>query len=156
MNDAEREAFDALVEEAIEQLPDHVRELLEEVPVVVLDRPTAEMLRDLGMDPNDETEADELCGLHTGTANTERSVERADLPSNIHLFRNGIISLAQDQLREDAAEAGGAEPDLTWHGPNANPDAEDAVFQEIWVTLLHEIGHEFGLDEDDLERLGYD
>lgn len=156
MTDPERDAFDALVEEAIEQLPDHIRDLLEEVPVVVLDRPTPDMLRDLGMDPKDQAEADELCGLHTGTANTERSVERDDLPSNIHLFRVGIISLALDLLREDTAEAGTAEPDLTWHGPDANPDAEDAVFQEIWVTLLHEIGHQFGLDEDDLERLGYD
>jgi predicted Zn-dependent protease with MMP-like domain len=32
---------------------------------------------------------------------------------------------------------------------------EDAVREEILVTLLHEMGHHFGLDEDDLERLGY-
>jgi predicted Zn-dependent protease with MMP-like domain len=29
------------------------------------------------------------------------------------------------------------------------------VRHEIRVTLLHELGHHFGLDEDDLERLGY-
>jgi len=29
------------------------------------------------------------------------------------------------------------------------------VREEIIITLLHEIGHQFGLDEDDLERLGY-
>ena len=29
------------------------------------------------------------------------------------------------------------------------------VLREIRITLLHEIGHHFGLDEGDLERLGY-
>lgn len=33
---------------------------------------------------------------------------------------------------------------------------EEAVREEIRVTLLHEIGHHFGLDEDDLADLGYD
>ena len=33
------------------------------------------------------------------------------------------------------------------------PD-EDALREEIEVTILHEIGHFFGLDEDDMERLG--
>lgn len=135
MNDRERARFDALMEEAIENLPPSLRELIEEVPVIVLDRPTPEMLRSLGIPPDDTTAASELCGLHTGTALTERSVTRDDLPSDIHLFREGIIDLA-----------GGFEGD----------GADDAVYEEIMVTLLHEIGHHFGLDEDDLERLGYD
>ncbi len=33
------------------------------------------------------------------------------------------------------------------------PD-EDALREEIEVTILHEIGHFFGLDEQDMERLG--
>jgi len=33
------------------------------------------------------------------------------------------------------------------------PD-EDALREEIEVTILHEIGHFFGLDEEDMERLG--
>jgi predicted Zn-dependent protease with MMP-like domain len=32
---------------------------------------------------------------------------------------------------------------------------EDRVREEIRITVLHEIGHHFGLDEDDLDRLGY-
>ena len=31
-----------------------------------------------------------------------------------------------------------------------NPNAE-----EVKRTVLHEVGHHFGMDEDDLERLGY-
>ncbi|MGH7245157.1 MAG: metallopeptidase family protein [Phycisphaerales bacterium] len=135
LNSRDRDRFDALLEEAIEQLPPALRKLIDEVPVVALDRPTPEMLRDLGVDPNDEEEATSFCGLHTGVANTEKSVDRSgELPSDIHLFREGIVELA-----------GGFE----------QPEADDIVYEEIMITLLHEIGHEFGLDEDDLERLGY-
>jgi predicted Zn-dependent protease with MMP-like domain len=128
------ERFDDLVGEAIDELPDEIRSWLDEVPVVVLDRPTPQMLRDLGVDPADEEEAGTICGLHSGVALTERSVDRGDLPSVIHIFREGIVNLA-----------GG------WD----QPEADDEVFSEIWITLLHEIGHHFGLDEEDLEELGY-
>lgn len=138
MKEEERRRFDGLLEEVMEQIPPSLRELIEEVPVIVLDRPTREILKDLGIDPNDEEEARTLCGLHSGTSNTERSVERSgELPPSIHLFREGIINLALGEEGWSSAEA------------------EDRVFEEIWVTLLHEIGHQFGLDEDDLERLGY-
>jgi predicted Zn-dependent protease with MMP-like domain len=128
----ETKRFDALVADAIEALPPGLRDLIDETPVVVLDRPDARMLRDLGIPASD---ADELCGLHTGTAITERGVEEhARMPTEIHLFRRGII-----------AQAGG------WEGP----DADERVYEEIRITLLHELGHEHGLDEDDLDRLGY-
>ncbi|MEM0983177.1 MAG: metallopeptidase family protein [Planctomycetota bacterium] len=133
MEAAERDRFDELVAEAIDELPPALLQLLEEVPVVVLDVPDAEMCRSLGMDAS---ESAELCGLHTGVAETERSVEQhAELPSQIHLFRVGIL-----------AQAGGWE----------QADADDRVYEEIMVTLLHEIGHQFGLDEDQLRDLGYD
>lgn len=136
MIDRDRERFDALLEEAIGSLPQAIRDLIDEVPIIVLDRPTPEILRELGVDPADEEAALEFCGLHTGTMLTERSVERsADLPTDIHLFREGIIDLA-----------GGWEQE----------EADDLVYEQIWITLLHEIGHHFGLEEDDLERLGYD
>lgn len=135
MTRAERERFDRLVEDALDELPPRIHELLEEVPLVVLDEPTPDMLRDVGMDPADPDARDELCGLHTGTALTERSVEAADLPTVVHIFRRGII-----------AESGG------WDAPGA----EDEVYEQIRITILHELGHHFGLDEDDLADLGYD
>lgn len=133
MTPADRARFDALLEEVIEALPDAVAAIIDEVPVVVLDRPTRDMLRDVGMN---EDEGEELCGLHTGVPTTERSLEHSgQLPSQIHLFRVGIISLAGgfDGSRGDAS-----------------------VREQIRITLLHELGHEFGLDEDDLWELGYD
>ncbi|RMH14733.1 MAG: metallopeptidase family protein [Planctomycetota bacterium] len=133
MTPAERDRFDALLEQVIESLPAHVSALLEEIPVIVLDRPTDKMLEDLGMQPD---EADELCGLHTGSMVTERSIEEAwRLPSQIHLFRVGIMSMV---------------------GALEVASAEERLREQIRITLLHELGHEMGLDEDDLENLGYD
>jgi predicted Zn-dependent protease with MMP-like domain len=136
LGDDERDRFDALIEEALEELPPRIRALLEEVPLVVLDEPDEAMLRDVGIDPADESALDELCGLHTGVALTEQSVDQpAELPTMVHIFRRGIIALA-----------GG------WD----DPEADDNIYEEIRTTILHEIGHHFGLDEDDLTELGYD
>lgn len=134
MNDEQRDMFDRLVDEVVESLPRELRELLEQVPVIVDDAPDEGLLDEMGEeDPRD------LLGLHSGTPNTEASVEAgAELPPEIRLFRVGIADLALGEVG--------------W----AAPDAQDRLREEIRVTLLHEIGHQFGLDEDDLERLGYD
>jgi predicted Zn-dependent protease with MMP-like domain len=129
MHPEEREHFDALLEQVLAELPPRLHELIDEAPVIVDDRATQALLEELDMN---ETE-DLLCGLHSGTPLTERSVSHGhDLPETIHLFREGIIETA-----------GG------WKA------GEAAVMHEIRVTLLHEIGHHFGLDEEDLEKLGY-
>lgn len=136
MRQRDRDRFDELLEGVLDALPERLRGLLDEVPVIVLDRPTREMLHELGI-PREEHEAaaKELCGLHTGTPRTERSLEESGaLPDEIHLFREGIIALAGGWGTEGASRR---------------------VAEEIRVTLLHEIGHHFGLDEDDLEGLGY-
>lgn len=138
---AERKRFDDLMEEAVEGLPPQLHHLIEQVPVIVLDRPTPAMLRSLGIDPADEEEASSLCGLHSGSAITERSVaDPVDAPEEIHIFREGIINLA-----------GGFDQE----GPEGE-DPDQLVYDEIMITLLHEIGHHFGLSEEDLERLGYE
>lgn len=131
MNAKERERFDALLEEALEAMPEHIHALIDEVPLIVDDRPTERMLRELGMGP-DET----LCGLHSGVPLTERSVEHSGtMPNEIRIFREGIIETAGGWDQEEA---------------------DDWVYDEIWVTILHELGHQFGLDEEDLRELGYD
>ena len=38
--------------------------------------------------------------------------------------------------------------------PACGGDDDEELAAEIEVTLLHEIGHYFGLDEDELEKLG--
>ena len=70
-----------------------------------------------------------LLGLYQGTPLTERHVEdNGRLPDAITLFKEDI---------EDVSES------------------REQLVEEVRVTLLHELGHYFGLDEDDLERLGY-
>ena len=146
--DLQQERFDALVEEAIESLPPGVRKLLDEMPLIVEDRPTAQLIEELkkeGVTPENadtEEEREQLCGLHTGTAFTERSLEHSGtIPSGIYLFRAGIIGAA-----------GGWETVEN----ETDQDVDDSVYEEIMVTLLHEIGHQFGLSEEDLEKLGYE
>lgn len=134
MTPRQQREFDEILQRVIDSLPEHIAELLDEVPVIVQDRPSPDQLRDLDIDPADEDEVLSLCGLHTGIPNTDRSVDATDMPSDIHLFRDGILDLV-----------GG------WDVP----DARELLEEEIRITLLHEIGHQFGLDEDDLDRLGY-
>lgn len=129
--------FDMLVEDVISTLPPALAELVDSVGIIVLDRPEPKMLRDLGIDPADTDAIHEICGMHSGTPDTESSFEDSGaLPPQIHLFREGIINLCD-----------GFDP--------GDPDSAAAVREEITVTLLHEIGHQFGLDEDELEELGY-
>lgn len=136
----DRAMFDALVDEVVAALPEPIAMLLEDMAVVVVDEPDEAMLRDLGVPPEEWAEARaELCGLHTGIADTELSVEHsAVLPSQIHLFRRGLFELV-----------GGLE------AVRADPEARAELLEEIRITLLHEIGHQAGLDEDDLDALGY-
>lgn len=144
MSPEDRQRFDDLVDEIVAELPPRLMQLLDEKPVVVDDQPSPEMLMELGV-PSELS--DEICGLHSGPMMTERTVEpgEVDLPM-IHIFREGIVACA-----------GGWTP---WRA--AAPDDEDLegggvdlIREEIRITLLHELGHHFGLDEDDLDQLGY-
>ncbi|MEY3027320.1 MAG: hypothetical protein RLZZ238_2217 [Planctomycetota bacterium] len=137
MNRSERERFDALFEEVLAELPEGIHQLIEEVPLVLEDRPSVELLRELGIDDDDEI----LCGLHTGIPLTERSVEAADASDVVQIFREGIIDMAGgwEEGEDDEGAFGGVE----------------RIRKEIRITILHELGHHFGLDEDDLDDLGY-
>jgi predicted Zn-dependent protease with MMP-like domain len=136
----DRERFDELLEGVLHSLPPRLTDLLEEAPLIVEDRPSRQLLRELGMDEDDDL----LCGLHSGTALTERSVEQTpEMPETIHIFREGIIDHAGGWERWKDEEG------QWWGGP-------EAIGREIRITILHEIGHHFGLDEDDLRELGYD
>ena len=139
MSPAERDQFDAMLERILESLPRRIHDLLDEAPLIVEDRPAPELLEELGIDPGDDL----LCGLHTGVALTERSIEDAAMPDVIQLFREGIVEHAGgwERWQDDEGQR--------WGGA-------DAIEREIRITLLHEIGHHFGLDEDDLAELGYE
>lgn len=123
---AERNRFDAIFESVLKTIPRPLQNLIETVPVIIEDQPSAGMMQEL------EVDIDDLCGVHTGIPLTERSVEDfGDTEDTIHLFRRGIVACA-----------GG------W-------DSDDLdIASEIKITLLHEIGHHFGLDEHALHSIG--
>lgn len=135
MNDADRDVFDACFARVFQGLPARLRRLIEnEVVVIVDDQPSDAMLDDLERDEGDRPTPDGLLGLHTGVPVTEWSIEdHAREPTTIYLFRLGILA------------------EVRWDGAIDATELE----RQIRVTLLHEIGHHYGLDEDDLDQLGY-
>ena len=68
---------------------------------------------------------DALYGLYEGTPLTERSADKALPPDRIAIFRGALI------------EDFGGDP--------------DEIVAQVRLTVLHEIGHHFGLDEDAME-----
>jgi len=116
------EEFEALVEEALEQLPAEFREALENVAVMVQEEPSAEDLEEVGIDP-DDAEADELLGLYQGVPLTERDSFYSALPDRVLVFRGPILRSC---------------------------DTRRQVIREIRETVQHELGHYFGLEEDEL------
>jgi predicted Zn-dependent protease with MMP-like domain len=134
--------FDRTVEEVWIELqkiiPPEFRRHIDAIQFLIYDKPPTELLADL---PEDLAEfPEELCGLHVGTPITDALITSPDLqPIRVYLFRRALVDLVEDELEES---------------PGEDPIA--FLKEEIAVTLLHEIGHSFGLSEDDLERLGYD
>jgi predicted Zn-dependent protease with MMP-like domain len=61
-----------------------------------------------------------------------------------------------EQARLDAGEPAAAPTRIVLFHGNLLADFPDRdhLAEEIEITMLHEIGHFFGLDEDDVERLG--
>ena len=72
---------------------------------------------------------DELLGLYIGIPLEEKASSDCPYPDQVLIFRNNLCAMCDD--RQD-------------------------LLEEIRITVLHEIGHHFGLDEDRLEELGYD
>ncbi len=125
-----REQFDTILEEVLEALPAELTKLLEEVPLVVEDRPGDQDLAHLNL-----AGGEFLCGLYTGIPLTRRSVQHSGvMPDVIKIFREGIFRAAAGRR---------------------GPVSQAALRRQIRMTVLHEIGHHFGLGEEDLRRYGY-
>jgi predicted Zn-dependent protease with MMP-like domain len=89
----------------------------------------AAALENVAVVVEDENPEDrDLFGLYDGVPLTERGAEAPLQPDRIAIYRR---PLTQDF-----------------------PDP-DEVRDEIRITVLHELGHYFGIDEDRLEELGY-
>ena len=114
--------FQALVEEAIADLPEDFRASLPNLDIVVEALPDDETLS------GDPPLSPAILGLHVGTSADERGAGGSgQLPNVIFLFQKNIERASRDH---------------------------DHLVEEIRITLLHEIGHYLGLDEDEVEERG--
>ncbi len=110
------EAFEKLVIDELDLLPDDMVDGLENVVFVTEDRPEDGSL--------------DLLGLYDGVALTERGTYGfGELPDRIILYREPLLAVSEnlDELRD-----------------------------QIHVTLVHEIAHFYGIDDDQLHELGWD
>lgn len=120
-----RDEFRELVEDALEGIPPHFRDAMQNIAIVVEDEPTLEQLEEMELEADDT-----LLGLYEGTPITERQWDDGNrLPDKITLFQFPI---------EDSS------------------DDEDDVVIAIGETLIHEIGHYFGLSEDEIQAIEED
>mgnify|MGYP002734691914 CR=1 FL=1 len=109
------DAFEALVVDELDLLPDEMIDGLDNVVFVCEDRPEDGSL--------------DLLGIYEGVALTERDrYGFGELPDRIVLFREPLLAIC---------------------------DTEEQLRDEIHVTLVHEIAHFYGIDDDELHRLGW-
>ena len=119
-----REAFETLVDEAIDSLPDEVQRWLDNVVIVVADRPSPEQQARTGLGPGSL-----LFGLYEGVPKTRRGVTYGEVvPDKILIFQGPIELVCRTPAQ---------------------------VRDQVRRTVLHEIGHHLGMDEDELEDSGY-
>ena len=114
------EEFEEVVAQAIEELPRAFAELLDNIFVVVEERPSVDDLEAVGMKPE---EGDELFGLYQGVPLEDRGSEYSALPDRVVIYRRPLL-LASRSVRE--------------------------AKKEIRDTLIHELGHYFGLSDEEM------
>ncbi|WP_434318958.1 metallopeptidase family protein [Leifsonia sp. P73] len=109
------DAFEELVTDELDRLPDEMIDGLDNVVFVVEDRPEDGSL--------------DLLGLYDGVALTERDAYGfGEMPDRLILYREPLLSICAD---------------------------EDELREEVHVTLVHEIAHYYGIDDDRLHELGW-
>lgn len=120
-----RRRFETLVLQALDAIPEPIRARMDNIDVVIEDRPSSDQIAELDLEPDEV-----LFGLYEGTPLIERGITANPLmPDKITIFQRAL---------EAACET---EADVT---------------EEVRRTIVHEVAHHFGFDEEKLAELGYD
>jgi len=124
----EREKFVKLVEEALDALPRRFRKRIHNVSVLVEDVPPERMShrgsRNAGTTDTDDADS-LLLGVFEGVLTTRKSVFDVPFgPDRIVLYQKNIEAVCSN---------------------------EDEIRQEVRLTVIHELGHYFGMTEAQLE-----
>ena len=116
--------IEAIARVSFAALPETFRELVGDVPIQVVDFPDESVLRDLGL----ESEFDVL-GLFQGIgmAHDAAVPETGRMPNMIWLYRRPILDY--------------------W------AEHEETLEAIVSHVLVHEIGHHFGLSDDDMDAI---
>src|SRR5688572_9221034 len=118
-----REKFRALVEEAIDTIPAKFAREVRNLAIVIEDEPSQDLLDEMEME-----EGDTLLGLYQGTPLNERGWNYGNqLPDRITLFQHSI----EDDCNDD----------------------EEEIIIAIGETLIHELGHYFGMSEEEIMEI---
>jgi len=118
----EREKFEELVDEAIENLPPEFLDNIHNVAIIVEDWPSPEQLDEVQV-----RRRQDLLGLYEGVPLTKRGQRFiGGMPDRVSIFQKPV------ELR-------------------CRSDKE--IKETLRQVLYHEIGHYFGLSEEQLERL---
>jgi predicted Zn-dependent protease with MMP-like domain len=115
MVDVSVERFEELVGDALDEIPDDLWSLVDNVAVVV----------------RDGTAGSGLLGLYDGVPLTERDLAYGGsmvMPDRITIFRLPILAMCAD---------------------------EDEVVRQVRITVIHEVAHHFGIDDERLHELGW-
>lgn len=120
-----RKEFDRAVWRAYKRIPAEIRDRMHNVAFTVKQRPTREMLEEMGYPPEEQ-----LLGLYEGASLKERSFFDAPPlhPDTIYIF--------QEQIEEMC-------------------ETLEDLEREIEITVVHEVAHFLGIREERLEELGY-
>jgi predicted Zn-dependent protease with MMP-like domain len=118
-----RERFQRLVHEAVTLIPKRFRREMKNLALVVEDEPSDDLLAEMEIEPPDS-----LYGLYQGVPLPERTWGFGNaLPDRITIF--------QRPIEEDC------------------DGDEDEVRAVIGETLIHEVGHYFGMSEEEIEEI---
>lgn len=119
------ERFQRIAEEELAAIPERFRRRLENVEIVVEEEPDPALLAEMGLDPRHDT----LFGLYQGTPLPHRTIgDIRPLPDRIVLYYRPLARACRNPV---------------------------ALRREIRRTLVHEIAHFFGFDEDEIAAEGY-
>jgi predicted Zn-dependent protease with MMP-like domain len=120
-----RERFEELVQEALDSIPDELWDSIDNLAVTVEEWPARAQLESVGVRPGHT-----LLGLYEGVPLTGRSRYYGLVPPDkITIFRGPILRMV----------------------PRGD---EDAIRAQVRRTVLHEVAHHFGIDDDRLHEIG--
>jgi predicted Zn-dependent protease with MMP-like domain len=119
------EEFADLVAQALDTLPEEIAEKLENVAVTVEDQPSAEVLAEMGL-----TDPRELLGAYRGVPRPWRSIfaPLSDFPDKIEIYYRPIVRVCPHPYE---------------------------IKEMVRRVVVHEVGHHFGMSDQQLRALGY-